>query len=519
MRTDIGIRRTAIGCVLAVLAIPGYGATASAEPDSRVADAAMRGDASAVRSLVSQHADVNTPQADGSTALFWAARLDDRETAAFLISHGAAVNVSNRYGITALSLAATNGSAPMVEALLKAGADANSATPAGQTVLMTAARSGNVDAVKALLDHAAKVDARESVEQQTALMYAAAENHAEVVRLLIARGADVNARSRALDPNAPRPANVGMQSLHATFLDGGLTPLLLAARQGAMEPARALVEGKADINMADPAGITPMIMAIMNANYDVAAELLELGADPNAADQSGRGPLHAAVDMHRFEWMFSRPTPKASGKLESADIVKLLLDKGANPNARLTRRVKGFQHDSNGNPNLTGGSTPFMKAAAVSDVEMMRLLVAHGADTNLTNDSGTTPLMVAAGLNWVDHASLGAESESIQAIQLCLDHGADVNATNKLGETALHGAAGRGADSVVAFLVSKGAKLEATSKAGRTPLDEALGQAKAKTDDDARRPERTSTVALIRKLIGENASKPSTAKQVPGGGQ
>jgi ankyrin repeat protein len=475
----------------------------------------MRGDQATVRALVSQHADVNSAQADGSTALFWAVRANDQDMAKLLLSHGAAVNTANRYGVTALILAASNASAPMAEVLLKAGANANTVESEGQTVLMTAARSGNAEVVKALLDHGADANAKEGVEQQTALMFAAIENHPEVVRLLIDRGADLNARSRMADPNAPKPANVGMQSLHATFLDGGLTPLLLAARQGALESARALVEGKADLNLAEPAGFTPLIVAIMNANFDLAAMLLEKGADPNVVDKTGRGPLHAAVDMHRFEWMFSRPTPKTTGKLESADIVKLLLEKGANPNARLTKRVKGFQHDSNGNSNLIAGSTPFMKAATASDVAMMRLLVEHGADTNLTNQDDTTPLMVAAGLNWKDVASLGTESESIEAIQLCLEHGGDVNAANKRGETALHGAADRGADSVVAFLVSKGAKLDAKTKAGRIPLDEAVGQSVAKDDTAARRPERVSTVALLRKLMKESG----VDSPASGGGQ
>ena len=517
MRTAKGLRGIAFACILAVLAIPGYAATAGIATDSRVADAAMRGDNAAIRSLVSQHADVNALQSDGSTALFWAARLDDREMAAFLIGHGAAVNIANRYGVTALSLAATNGSAPMIEALLKAGADANTSTPGGATVLIVAARAGNSDAVKALLDHGADVNAKESVELETALMYAAAENHPEAVRLLMARGADANARSRTLDLTVPRPQYNPKPGMH--FLSGGMTALHFAARQGAVESARALAEGKADLNLSDPDGITPMILAIMNANFDVAAVLLEAGADPNAVDSSGRGALYAAVDMHRFEWLFSRPTPKATGKLDSGDIARLLLEKGANPNARLTKKIKSMQHDSGGNSNLTIGSTPFMKAASVSDVAMMRLLIQHGADTNLTNDKNATPLMVAAGLNWEEVASLGSESESVEAIQLCLDHGADVNAANKNGETALHGAARRGADSVVAFLVSKGAKLDMVTKTGRTPLDEALGQCKARDDDDVRHEVRVSTVALIQKLISQNAAKPATGTQTSGGGR
>jgi len=502
-RESVGGPGVALGYILAVLAVPaGYAATSGPAADSRLVEAAMRGDQTTVRALVSQHADVNSAQADGTTALFWAARTNDLDIAKLLIAHGAAVNTANRYGVTALSLAASNGSAPMTDVLLKAGANANMVLPGGVTVLITAARSGNPDVVKALLDHGADVNAKESVEQETALMYAATENHPEVVRLLIDRGADVNTRSNVLDPKMPTPKYEPKPGMH--FLTGGMTALLFAARQGAMESARVLADGKADLNLADPDGLTPMILAIMNANYDLAAMLLEKGADPNVVDVSGRGALFAAVDMHRLEWLFSRPTPKSSGKLDSADIAKLLLEKGANPNARLTKRVKGLQHNSGGNSNLSVGSTPFMKAATTSDIALMRLLVAHGADTNLTNEGGATPLMIAAGIKWSDLSGLGSQSESIEAIQLCLDHGADVNATNNLGETALHGAAERGADSVVSFLASKGAKLDARTKNGVTPLDVTLGQSATKDDADARKPERVSTGALLRKLMKEN---------------
>jgi ankyrin repeat protein len=500
----------ALSCALVILSAEGaYAAEAGAPEDSRLADAAMRGDTATLRSLLNQHVDANSIQPDGTTALIWTARIDDRESSTLLLSHGAAINAANHYGITPLAMAAGNGSASMIELLLKAGADAKAVSPQGETVLMMAARSGNPAAAKLLIEHGADVNAKESAEQETALMYAAAQNHADMVQLLIEHGSDVNARSRAIDPKAPRPRYP--QSVGLRPVTGGLTPLLFAARQGAVDSTRMLVELKADANLGDPNGVTPMILAIMNGNFDVAAALLQMGANPNAADGAGRTPLFAAVDMHKLEWLFSRPTPKASGKLDSADVVKLLLDKGANPNARLTRRVPSLQHDSAENANLTSGATPFIKAASVSDVPMMRLLVEHGADPNLTNDGNTTPLMAAAGLNWRDISSIGSEADSIEAIKFCLEHGGNVNATNKQLETALHGAAQRGADSVVAFLASKGAKLDAKSKDGRTPLSEAIGEAGDAKDVDGKRPERVSTEALIRKLLSQSKEELSAA--------
>lgn len=489
-----------IGCSLSV-------AASAAEPDSRLADAAMNDQIGAARTLINAHVNVKVAQADGTTALIWAARSGDQELAELLISNGADVNTANNYGITALSIAATNGDKEMVAALLKAGADVNVATPEGQTVLMTASRAGNADVVKLLLDRDVNVNLRESWQQETALMWAAAENHPDVVRLLAWHGAEVNAKSKELAALKRTTKGVALQATHTTFPRGGLTPLLFAARQGSLESAQALVDAKANLNLTDPEGIGPLEMAIINANYDVAALLINAGADVNLPDRTGRTPLYAAVDIHKFEWIFSRPTPKASGKLESQDIVNLLLDKGANPNARLKGRILAFQHDSGGNANLTAGSTAFLKAASVSDVEMMKVLLAHGADPNLTNDAKVTPLMLAAGLNWQDIYNRGTEPESIEAIQLCLDHGVDIDAADSKGETALHGAAGRGADSVVRFLLSKGANLGAKTKSGRSALDEALGQDVVLDDSDVRRPVRESTVILLRQLMNERAAK------------
>jgi ankyrin repeat protein len=209
--------------------------------------------------------------------------------------------------------------------------------------------------------------------------------------------------------------------------------------------------------------------------------------------------------MNTLEWLFSRPNPQPSGDMDPVAMVKLLLDSGANPNARLTARGFMLHHNSTGNANLIGGSTPFMKAASTSDVTLMRMLLEYGADPNIATQNHTTPMMAAAGLNWADISSLGTEENTIEAMKLLIEHGADVNAFNDLGETALHGAAERGADKVVQFLAEQGARLDAQNRRGRTPMDEANGQANEDATD-VRRPQRTSTLALLRQLIERRAS-------------
>jgi ankyrin repeat protein len=242
-------------------------------------------------------------------------------------------------------------------------------------------------------------------------------------------------------------------------------------------------------------------MAIINGHYDLAARLVEKGADIEKGDKSGRRPLYWAVENNSIEWLFSRPDPQPSGEMDPVGLVKFLLERGADPNARLTARGFPIQHDSGGNATLIGGSTPFMKAASTSDLPLIRLLLEHGADPNITTQNHTTPMMAAAGLNWADIASLGTEEATIEAMKLMIERGADVNAFNDLGETALHGAAQRGADKVVQFLADQGAIIDAKNRRGRTPMDEAIGQADGGDNGDVRRPERQSTRALLTQLL------------------
>jgi ankyrin repeat protein len=487
-----------------VAAVAGVlGAMASSADAQTLLQAINGGNAQGVAAAVRRGEDVNAAGADGTTPLHAAIARDDVETTRALLAAGANVAAANRYGVTPLALAARNGNAAIIEALLARGADAKAASKEGETVLMTAARSGSVAAVKVLLAAGADPNAKENWHGQTALMWAAADNHADIVQTLIEAGADVNARGKVLPGPPPRPrgSETAFQTSHSNFPKGGFSALLFAAQYGSLDAARVLADAKADFTVTDPDGITPLIMAIINGHYDLAALFIEKGANVNAADKAGRTPLFFTVDMHTLEWLFSRPTPRPSGELDSVDIAKLLLDRGANVNARLTGRPFILHHNATGHPSLIEGATPFLKAASTSDVELMRLLLDRGADPHMTTRNQTNALMLAAGLEWRDIASLGTEEQSIEAIRLLIERGADVNAFNDLGETAAHGAAQRGADKVMRFLAQNGARLDVKNKEGRTPMDEAIGQAADLGAATARRPERKSTQEVLRELM------------------
>jgi ankyrin repeat protein len=260
---------------------------------------------------------------------------------------------------------------------------------------------------------------------------------------------------------------------------GGWTPLMYSARDGAIDAARALADAKADLNLADPDGTTALMLAIINAHFDTAAALIDKGADPNVTDSTGTGALYAAVDMHTLGPMLSRPSPKLVDTLDAADIVKLLIAHGANPNARLKRPIIGRHHTPTGDASLGEGATPLARAAKSNDLVLMRMLFDAGADPRLTLKDRTTVAMIAAAGGAVVGAYAAAipvtEASSLEAIKLCVEHGVDLNAFNTNGQTALHGASARGANSVVQYLADNGAKLDMKDKQGRTPLDVALG--------------------------------------------
>ncbi len=457
---------------LAILALPVTVNAGAGVGNPALVDAVKLGNKATVRALLKQRADVKAAEADGTTALHWAVRADDLEMAQLLVRSGADVNASTRFGVTPISLAAINGNAAIIDALLKAGANPNSALPEGETVLMTAARTGKVEALKSLLVHGADVQAKERNLGETALMWAANENNAEAVALLLEAGSEVNARSAASPVPRLQYPRIGM--IPADLPRGGWTALMYAARQGSIEAATKLAESGADLNLTDPAGSTALILAIINGHYDLAKVLLDKGADPTVADSTGMTPLYAAVDMHTAGWTQGRPQPKPTSELDSADIAKALLARGANPNARLTAPLLQRVH-TRGDGSLGPGSTPFMRAAKWGDVTLMRLLLAHGGDATLRQKNHTTALMIAAGVGKrvggdeeEDPRQRGTEQDAIAAIALCIERGVDVNAFNDSGDTALHAATG---EALIRFLVEKGAKTDAENRLKQTPLD------------------------------------------------
>ena len=453
-------------------------AAAFADASTPLIDAVKQGSPASVRARLQQKVDVNAAEADGTTALHWAVRADDQELTRMLLRAGADPRRANRYGVTPLQLASVNGSVLIATALLEAGADANVVLPEGETILMTAARTGEPALVRLLLDRGADINAREKWYGESALVWAVAENHAEASRVLLERGADVNVRSAPL--TFPR-RRTGQSVLSL----GNWTPLMYAARENAIEAGRALIAGKADIDAADPDGATALVIAIINANYEFAAFLLEAGANPNVVDKdAAMGPLYAAIDMHRLAVGHGRPNPRPSGALDAVAIVRQLLDRKADPNARLKAPV--FQrHHTMGDGSLGNGATPFMRAAKSGDVEVMKLLLAAGADPALTLPNKSNALMFAAGLGWRDGSPAapsydqGTPAEAVEAITLLLERGLDLNAATDNGDTALHQAVtNRGAPDIVRFLIARGANLKALNKRGQTPLTAAMASRK-----------------------------------------
>jgi ankyrin repeat protein len=555
-----------------------------AAASSPVADAAMNGDKAAVKALIRQAADINAAQGDGMTALHWAAMNGDTELAQMLVFAGANVKATTRIGsYTPLYVASQQGNAAVLEVLIKAGADAKTGTANGTTPLMAAAQSGNVDAVKVLIEHGADVNAKDGVRQQTPLMYAAAANRAAVIELLAAKGADLKATSKVTDlssltregagfggnpqvpggaaapgqagggppgrpqalpePGAParRAPQPGIdrnyQFNEMIGAHGGLTPLLFATRQGYAESVDALLNAGADVNQISAGDkSSPLLMAVINGHFDIAQTLINKGANVTAASHNGVTPLYGVLNV---EWapkaLYPQPRAHMQQKLGYLDLMTLLLDKGADPNARLKMKVwySGYSFDLSGVDEI--GATPFWRAAYASDVAAMRLLVAAGADPNLPTmkpagrarfgdmleqrevrdlsglpevpigGPSVMPLHAAAGVGYGE--GFGANSHRfaptgmMAAVKYLVEElGADVNAADHEGNTALHHAAARGDNEMILYLVSKGANVKAVDREGRTTVDMANGPVQ-------RIQPFPETIALLEKLGAKNNHK------------
>jgi ankyrin repeat protein len=550
------MRRFGLKALTAVL----FSAMASAAfAQAEIADAASKGNKAEIERLLKRGADVNAQQADGATALQWAAYRGDAKLAEVLLKAGAKPGLANHDGATPLWLAAARGDAAVIQALLNGGADANEQLPLGRRPLMLAARSGHVDAVHALLDHGADVNASETERGTTALMQAADQGHADVLKELIQHGANVAAVSKPVardgrtaalgnseDPRRavrqqaiavlceakppdlqqvriqremlfgagakdtpdadlckgierrglgfvtivgaggnhgagvggealaeqgadgnqvvdttgdPAPASTGRgRRPAAREADGGaLTALVYAARTGSIDAARTLLEGGADVNETTRYGWSPLLAATQNGNYQIAKFLIEHGANVNLANKGGWAPLYLAVDNRNIE---GGDYPVRTPDMDSLAFITYLLDKGANVNWRITESTETRTVFTNQWLN-EDGATAFLRAAQSGDLELLKLLIARGADPKINTKLGVTPLAAAAGIGWVEGVTKErSPEETVQVVKYLLSLGIDPNFQADTGRVALHGAAHKGATEVVKVLVAAGAKMD-----------------------------------------------------------
>jgi uncharacterized protein len=514
----------------------------------------MNGDRAAVQLLLQKKADVNAPQTDGATAIEWAAYRDDLELADLLIAAGANPKIPNREGATAMQLASLHGGAAMMEKLLNAGAEVNERGVNGETPLMFTARNGNLAALKLLLKRGADVNAKETLRGTTALMWAVEQKHADAVKLLIAHGADasvtsspdskggtaylapsieqraqqedfIRERRKLSAPGASVSASDAAAAAAAFGIvknakGGGLTALVLAAREDCLECAQTLVAARAGVNQTTRYGWTPLLTAVQNRHYKLAAFLLDHGADPNIANKGGWTPLYIAVDNRNIE---GGDYPVREADMDHLDFIKLLLNHHANVNARICgtestpKRCKGDSTETRTIFTMQwlyeDGATPFLRAAQSGDVTVMKLLLEQGANPKIATANGDTALMVAAGIGWVEGVTYEwSEAENLEAVKMCLDLGTDPNIADLDGRTALHGAAHKGRDDVIRLLVEHGAKLDARDNGSRDtftgaleghtwmPIDYARGLVRVGVQSAIAHPD---TEGLLKKLMEE----------------
>jgi ankyrin repeat protein len=598
--------RISVAAAALVLSVSGY---LSAAGPSEVADAVMKGDKAALKTLLQRRADVNAPQVDGATALHWAVYRDDLDAVDLLLGAGVRIDVPNREGVTPLAMACLYGNVSMINKLVKAGADVKQRGPNGQTMLMLAARNGQPEVIYILTAAGADVNLKEPLRGTTALMWAVEQKHPAAVKALIDAGADVSAKTgpaglprnymagrvnaaavqtavrrraaaaaagrtyeqqlefegvngrfgapggagaggaqqpsagaagggrgqaggrggagRGAAPAGAVPAVVApaaaapegdnpddTEVVVAGLVGsggGGLTPLVFAAREGDLESAALLLKAHADVNQVTEYGWTPLLTATNNRHYKLASMLIDWGADVNRANKGGWTPLYLATDNRNIEGG-DYPVPKAD--IDHLEYIKLLLDHGADPNARarentLTRTIFTMQWFQE------AGATPFLRAAQSSDTALMKLLLTYGADPKLTSDFGDTALTAAGGIGWVEGVTYERSAkENVEAVTMLLDLGLDPNGANKDGRSALMGAAMKGRNEVVQMLVDRGAKLDARDNGSRDTdttvsvnaghtwqaLDYADGLVRVGVQSAVNR---ADTALLIRKLMTE----------------
>ncbi len=463
-------------------------------PKSSLADLIEQGIREAALEQIRAGADVNAPQPDGTRPIHWAVYHVDYELLDTLIAHKAKVEVANQFGSTPLAEAAKLGDARMVKALLDAGARPDTPNQDGETALMLAIKTGELPVVEMLVKAGANVNAKETFHHQTALMWAAAapKNAGEIVKLLLSKGADFKPRALYSDWESQITSEPRAQYRPV----GGLTALLYAARDGCYDCVEALAAAGADVNRPTPEGVTPLMIALDNEHNDVAKLLLDRGANPNLWDWWGRTALYIAIDRRAAALT---PTRGRGGRREapsapSMEIVNALLAAGVDPNPQLNmhRPSRGGNSGRFIEEFLNTGCTPLLRATIAGDVEVVRALLDKGASPNI-GGMGLTPFLIAAGVGTGGRGTGLAASTSaggpvnMEIMNLLLAHGADVNAqvtgTNTYslrisrapssteGMTALHVAAQAGRVDEIHYLLEKGARTDLIDANGRKPID------------------------------------------------
>ena len=419
--------------------------------------------------------------ASGSTPLLVAASNDDVAQVKQLLKAGANPNVRNKLGTTPLLEAAFHSNSEIIKALLDAGADPNAPGADGQTALMLVARGTNVAAARMLLLKGANPRARESQRQQTPLMWAAANSQGPMTRLLVERGADLDAKT-AIDLMTPL---VSAEPRAQPRSPGGMTALMFASREGCLDCVAAMLEKGAAIDLPDPEGVTPLLWAVWNTRFDVAKYLIEHGADVNRWDWWGRTPLYLAVDYVTLPHG-GRPDQPSLDETLPIEIVRLLLEKGADPNPQLkmTAPMRATGNDRGLDPMLAPGTTPLIRAAKAMDVESMKALLDHGADISLTTSRNMTATLAASGMGSTDADTRGyfttsdVQERAIAALDLMFRSGGPINGkAGQFAQVPLHGAAFWGWNRVVEYLLQKGAEINLADSRGYTAVDYAMGRA------------------------------------------
>lgn len=542
---------------LAVILIGAFGATVfmtAAPEDARVANAAMKGDRDGVRNLLKQAADVNAARGDGMTALHWAAINNDAEMAQVLLFAGANVRAATRLGsYTPLFMAAKSGSFAVIDLLLKAGANPNAKGSDGLTPLIMASMSGSRDAVRALIEHGADINAKESEHGQTPLIFAAAFNRPDAIDELVKHGADINLPTVIqpymvipADGVPPKPVTTpGTTAGNEPFMlaratsakpaadvgergggnpKGGLTPLMYAARDGQTDAVRSLVEHGAKLDAVSGDTSTALLLTTINGHFDIAKYLVEHGANVSIASMDGATALYGIVHI---QWSRESGRPQPSIKREGTnylDLMKLMLDNGADPNAKLTKNLWYTSYGYALETSTSVGTTAFWKCSEVGDVDAMKLLLDRGADPNVKSRDGVTALLIATGAGTHGNDDIMTPQGRMASLRYLVEElHMDVNSAENAaaprgpdagprqsagsaqpivggGFTALHNAASRGDNEMILYLVAHGARVDAVTSSGITVVDQANGPRQ-------RIQPYAETIALLEMLGARNSHK------------